>query len=60
MCLTSSSDRHPSHHERGRALDLAAEERYGVVEAGYDDLGKPAALVGHQAVGDQATSQAPL
>lgn len=58
--LTSSSDLHSSNHLNRRGLDAAGEERPGVVEARYNNLGNPAAFIGHQAAGEKAIVEAPL
>lgn len=44
----------------GRGLDAAGEERPGVIEARYYNLGNPAALAGHGAAGDKPIPEAPL
>ncbi len=58
--LTSSSDLHSSHYLNGRGLDTAGEDRPGVIEARYNNLGNPAALIGHGAAGEKAIVKAPL
>lgn len=56
----SASDLHSSDYLKKRGLDTASEELPGVIEARYNNLGNPAALIGHGPAGDEAIAEAPL
>lgn len=58
--LTSGSDLHSSNYLNRRGLDAAGEERPGLVEARYNNLGNPPAFIGRQAAGEKAIAEAPL
>lgn len=59
MLLTSSSDRHACDYLRSRGLDVASEDCSGFIEARYNSLGNPAALVGLRTA-EKAVVKVPL
>lgn len=60
ILLTSSSDLHSSDYLYRRGPDAAGEECPGVVEGRYNNLGNPAAFIGHQAAGEKEIVETPL